>query len=278
MKVDVSEGGFNPAAERPQAIASSQALEGTVGENLALEKNNEPDKIYVPVSGKNQIAVYDKDDLLEVRTFEAGEESPSRVALDRDSGTLFALSDSGSTVTAVGLLADKRVVAEIRANAGEDALLETGETNGLWVAGPESVSFYTGPSLENRVSDDGLGASALAADATRPERAYVAKGADGGRVLALEPGNGGLEVAAEAKVEGAIQHLAAEKGRLYAVTSDSILVLDPGNLKTRENVNFDESLERESLKKAEPSGIAVGKDNLYLTLDGEPSLVQIEKP
>lgn len=277
MKVDLSEGGFNPAAERPQAIASSQTLEGTVGENLALEKNNEPDKIYVPVSGKSQIAVYDKDDLLEVRTFEAGEESPSRVALDRDSETLFTLSESGSTVTAVDLLADKRVVAEIRANAGEDALLETGETNGLWVAGPESVSLYTDPSLENRVSDDGLGASALAADATRPQRAYVAEGADGGRVLALEPGDGGLEVVAEAKVEGAIQHLAAEKGLLYAVTSDSILVLDPGNLKTRENVNFDESLERESLKKAEPSGIAVGKDNLYLTLEGEPFLVQIEK-
>ncbi len=278
VKVDVSEGGFNPDTEGPKAIASSQELEGAVGENLALEKNNEPDKIYVPVPGKNQIAVYDKDDLLEVRTFEAGEEPPSRVALDRESGTLFALSESGSTVTAVDVLAEKEVVAQIPANAGEDALIEAGEGNGLWVAAPETVSFYTGPSFGDRASAEGLGASALVADATRPERAYLAEAGDAGRVVALRPGEGGgLEVVAETKINGPVEYLAAEEGRLYAVTPDSVVALDPESLETRASVNFDKSLGQEALKKADPSGVAVGEDNLYLTLQGEPFLVQIEK-
>jgi hypothetical protein len=80
-KVDVNIGGFNPDAERPRAVASSQELDGVAGENLVIEKDREPNKIYVPVPDRNEVFVLEKDDLLEVRTFEAGE-SPARVALE----------------------------------------------------------------------------------------------------------------------------------------------------------------------------------------------------
>lgn len=55
-------------------------------------------------------------------------------------------------------------------------------------------------------------------------------------------------------------------------------MLDPESLGTLDTVQFDRSLGHETLRRAEPSGLAVGEDNLYMTLEGEPLLVQIEKP
>ena len=43
-------------------------------------------------------------------------------------------------------------------------------------------------------------------------------------------------------------------------------------------MEFDRFLDRGALKRAEPSGLAVGEKSLYLTLEGEPFLVQVEKP
>lgn len=86
-RVDVNSGGFNPVNEHPRAVASTEELDGVAGENLALEKDREPDKVYVPVPDKGEVLVLEKDDLLEVRTFEAGI-PPARVALEpRGAGT-----------------------------------------------------------------------------------------------------------------------------------------------------------------------------------------------
>lgn len=215
-----------------------------------------------------------------MRTFEAGESS-SRVALYPSSDAprnLLVLSKDGSTVTVVDLLAEKEVAAKAQIEAGESSLIETGAGGGFWVAGSGGVGFYDGPPFERRASARGLEAVALAADVSEPARAYAAV-SESGRVVAIELGQkGNLEVVEEAEVGGRVTHLAVEKGRLYALMPGKTVVLDTKNLKTLETVDFDRSLDREALKRAEPSGLAVGEDALYLTLEGEPVLVQIQKP
>ena len=272
VKVDVTGGGFTPDERRPEAVASSQKLDGAAGENLALERDRTPDKIYVPIPDRHEVYVSEKDDLLKVQTFEAGE-SPAQVALGRSSGTLFALSEDGSTVTAVDLVG-KEVVAQIRVDGGEGANIGTSEVKGergLWVASSDGVGFYEGSSFE-RLARTPIDAGALAVSDVSPERAYVSD-ASSRRIVAIQLNSGHLEVVAEAGVDGQVTHLAAEKGRLYAVTSNRILVLDPGNLRTLETVEFDRILDREAIEQAEQSGLAVGEKNLYLTFEGEPCLV-----
>lgn len=271
-KVDVGRGGFNPDVERPQAITSFQKIEGRAGENLALEKGRRPDEIYVPVPGKDQVFVSEKDDLLEVNTFAVGD-SPTRVALDRDSEVLFALSEGSSMVTVMDLVGEKEVVAEVRVDPDKDSLIEVGIGEGFWVAGPGGVAFYEGRPFGSP-APLGLEATALAADASEPERAYAASS---GRVVAVEPkGSESLEVVTEAEVDGRVTHLAADEERLYAITPQSILVLDPESLETLSTVDFDRFLNRKTLERAEPSGLAVAQDNLYLTLEGVPFLLQIK--
>ncbi len=282
VKVDVSRGGFNPDAERPQAIASSEVLEAEAGENLVLEQDHEPDKIYVPIPERDEVLVMEKDDLLEVRTFRVGL-SPSRVALARSPGTsetLFALSEDGSIVTVVDLPAEKEVVARVEVEAGPGVRIEAfdrGGEDGFWLAGSEGVRLYEGPSFE-RLAAMPIEAEALAVDGADPDHAYVSE-ASSGRVVAVElTPDGDLEVVAEAEVDGPVMYLDAEEERLYGVTPDALVVFDTQDLQTLEVVEFDRFLDREVLERAEPSGLAVGEDRVYVTLEGEPFLVQIEKP
>lgn len=115
-------------------------------------------------------------------------------------------------------------------------------------------------------------------DEADPGRAYVSEPSSG-RVVAVELTlDGDLEVVAEAEVGGRVMYLEAEEERLYGVTPDALLVFDPENLKTLETVEFDRYLDRKALERAEPSGMAVGEDHVYVTLAGKPFLVQIEKP
>ncbi len=282
VKVDVNREGFNPDAERPQAIASSEELEVAAGENLALGRDREPDKIYIPIPERDEVLVMEKDDLLKVRTFRVGL-SPSRVALARSPGasdTLFALSEEGSTVAVVDLLGEKEVVAVVDVEAGRGAQIEafdTGAEDAFWLAGSEGIRLYEGPSFE-RVAAMPIEAGALAVDAANPERAYVSE-LSSGRVIAVElTPDGDLEVVAEAEVEGRVMYLQAEEGLLYAVTPDALLAFDAESLETLETVEFDRYLDRRAPEGAEPSGVAVGEDYVFVTLAGEPFLLQIEKP
>ena len=195
VKVDVTGGGFTPDERRPEAVASSQKLDGAAGENLALERDRTPDKIYVPIPDRHEVYVSEKDDLLKVQTFEAGE-SPAQVALGRSSGTLFALSEDGSTVTAVDLVG-KEVVAQIRVDGGEGANIGTSEVKGergLWVASSDGVGFYEGSSFE-RLARTPIDAGALAVSDVSPERAYVSD-ASSRRIVGIQLNSGHLEVLA----------------------------------------------------------------------------------
>lgn len=278
-KVDVTPGGINPSGEFPVAAAVAEELEDGVaaGENLALERGRTPDKVFVPIPERDHIKTMENDDLLEVRTFYAGE-APTRVAFDTAPGApgiAFALPEDGRTVTVVSL-ETYEVIAELE--AGEGGLIESPPGgSGFWVAGPDGVAFYPDLSPESRATAP-VSAGALAADATDAERAYVAESGSG-RVVALEPRlKGRLEVVAETDLGEEVAYLAAEEGAVYAATASKLVVLDPASLEPRRTVEFATELERGSLEGAALSGLAVAEDALYLTLEGEPFVVRIRKP
>jgi hypothetical protein len=262
-------------------VTLSEDIEGAAGENLALERGRMPDKIYLPIPDRDRVIVAENDDMLEVRSFGVGE-SPARIALGGtttgyNSQTLYALSESGRTVTIVNLEHPNEVVAEAEVGTSEDTLIEASGEDGFWLAGAEGVVLYEGSSLERR-GELSLEAGSLAVDAADPQRAYAGDSTSG-RVVAVEPGEGGeLRTTAEAELETPAEYLAAEEGRLYAITRDELVVLDPESLETVETVEFGPLVAQEDLEQAEPSGMAVGGENVFVTLEGEPYVLLIEKP
>ncbi len=230
---------------QPEAVTLTEEIEGS-GEDLATEEVA-PNDLYVPQPERDQVAVIGTEDLLEIRTFPAGE-APSQVAVDQHAppdGTnalVLALSTDGSTVTAVEL-DNYEIVAETRVDRGEEALLAAppeGAGREFWVAGPGGVALHAGPSLELRAEMQ-LDAGSLAVDATDPERAYAA---GSGRIVAVEQGaEGQLEVSDETSLDEEVQYLAAEGDRLYAATGSRLVMLDSGTLETLDTVEYGNVLE-----------------------------------
>ncbi len=278
VRLDTGES-FDGTRDFPVTI--SDQIEAAAGENLALEEGRTPDQIYLPKPERDQIAVAENDSLLEVRTFGAGE-SPTRVALGGtstglSSQTLYALSEDGQTVSVVDLEDAGVVAAEVEVGVSEDALIEASGEDGFWLAGPEGVALYEGGPPELRGSLP-LQAGSLAVDATDPQRAYVGDN-ESGRLAAVEPSESGeLNTAAETTLEAPAEYLTIDEGRLYAVTKNELVVLDSETLETVETVELGPLVAQEDLEEAEPSGVAVGEEDVYVTLRGEPYVLLIEKP
>lgn len=262
-------------------VTLSDELEGVAGENLALERGRSPDFIYLPIPERDRVVVAKNDDMLEARSFGAGE-SPVRVALGGTSigsnaQTLYALSDDGRTVTVVDLEQPTEVAGEIDVGVSEDALIEASGEDGFWLAGPEGVVLYEGSTPERR-GDLSLETGALAVDAAAAQRAYAGDSASG-RIMVVEPGEGGeLQIVAETELGSQAEYLAAQEGRLYAATNEALVVLDSETLEIVETVEFGPILQGENLEGSKPSGLAVGEETAYLTLEGEPYLLLVEKP
>lgn len=90
-------------------------------------------------------------------------------------------------------------------------------------------------------------------------------------------GGGELQIAAEAELASA-EYLAAQEGRLYAATNEELVVLDSETLEIVQTVKFGPILQGENLEGSKPSGLAVGGVTVYVTLEGEPYLLLVEKP
>ena len=263
-------------------VTTSQELDGSAGENLRLESSSMPDEIYLPKPERDQVTVVENDDLLEVRILGAGD-SPARIALGGSSTgygaqTLFALSEDGETVTVVELENPGATAAEAGVGASEDSLIEASGEDGFWLAGPEGVALYGGLP-PGRLGNLPLEAGSLATDADDPQRVYVGE-TSSGRVVAVEPDEAGeLRTVAEVDLNAPAEFLDVEEGRLYAVTRDELVVLDSEILETVETVEIGPLVAQEGLdEQAEPSGLAVGEENVYVTLKGEPYVLLIEKP
>lgn len=261
----------------PDAIVDAEELEFEVGESLALGDGRTSDRIYVPVPSRDQVAVYEDDDMLEVRTFGAGE-SPVRLALHGDSRTIFALSRDGSTLTAVGLPGENDPVRKLRVNAGETARLavsEEGDRRLLWVWG-DGVAVYGGEPL-HRLAESGMEAGSLAADDGDASVAYVA-GPDSERVRKVRLSDEELQTVEEAQIGGVVLALAAEGERLFAVTGDEVVVLRLGEqMEVVSRLGLGPALEAAGVERAEPSGLAVGEEYVYVTLEEDPYVLLVER-
>lgn len=260
---------------RPDAVAST--LKANVGDNLALDPRT-PSELYLPQPDLAHVRVAraeDPEDL--IQTFDVGV-PPARVALDRRSDVLFALSKDGSTVTRVDL-GGNEVTAEREFGPGQATRIETpGEGSGaLWVAGPGGVALYGGPSLE-LIGRTSLDAAGLAVSAQNPKRAYVTQPGEG-RVSAVEPrSGGGLRVVDEAEVGGGARSVVADEDRVYVATDDAVEILASDDLKSVETIELSAFRGRGPLESVEPSALAVGADRIYLALSGEPYVLALDKP
>lgn len=281
LEVEEPEGGlFGPNGQDPRLVlARGEDLEGEgAAENIALDRFKEG-RAFVPQPDLDHIQSIQTDDLLDIRTFDVGEPA-SRLAISGLQNAIYALSVDGKVVTAVDLDTFD-TIAEKRVNGSEDTLIETppsGESDVFWLAGPEGVSlhaFGTDPSPQGELP---LNAAALAVDAENAERAYASE-AGTGRIVAVEPEEGRIGIVAEADLGEEVLYLASEPGRLYAATPGRLVALDPASLETIRSVELSAAGEATgSGAGAEPSGIAVGEEGVFVTLKGEPRVLIVAKP
>ena len=287
--VKLDPGAETPAGEAQSsppgegAVVASEDLEDA-GENLATYLRK-PGQAYLPQPDLGRVAVLDVADLSVEETLEMGDAPPLEAATQLNSDTLFTLSRDGSTVTAFDLEGGE-VLDGVEVGAGEGAMLETFEkasNPSFWVADREGVSSYHGdPAPIRRLTGYGIGVNDIAVDHESSQRAYVAE-AGSGRVVALEGDPEGLlegellEVAARDLGEEA-RLLEATATEVYAATENRLFVMRREDLSVEEVVDFRGALRDGALERASVSGMAVGKDNVYLTLEGQPYALSVDKP
>lgn len=271
-----------PAGEAPgpSAVEESRELED-VGENLALNVR-EPDHVYVPRPESDRISVLSTRSLRKLDSLEV-EGPPVEVTVDVASEVLFSRSADGSEVVGMDLESMEEISAT-EIDGGEETLIvapEKGLTPAFWTAGPDGVAHYAGSPPERKVGLP-IQASDIAVDATSAQRTYVAESGTG-RVAAVEGDpeellEGELEVIAERRLGERVEHIASGELFVYAATRNRLVVMRRHDLRTVESVEYRRPLEREALESAGLSGLAVGKESVYLTLSGEPYVLSIDKP
>lgn len=281
VKVDVTPGGI--ATGEGAASTVSEQFSG-LGENLAPDLR-ESGNVYVPRPEQGMVTIVGAEDLLSVRSFEAGP-SPSQLALagptTQNSGlgdTLFALSQDGTTVTGVALDSYRQVVQR-EIDVGNGALLEASEAgsdSSFWAAGSTGVVFYSGSNLVGPLQSLDLDVSALAVDPENGARAYVGESSSG-RLAAVEAVPGGLQVTDEADLGSDVESLATSEGLLYAATTEALIALNPQNLNVVYRADFGQPMREAVAGRATPSGITFSGENAYITLEGSPYVVEVGKP
>lgn len=272
------EGG--PADGGVQSVPTLTAgLDEGIGENFAADLPGEGD-LYVPQPALDQVAVVDHDSMGVIRTHDVGP-VPEQVTVDARAeipagdNTLFALSQDNSTITGTNLESGEIVFQE-DIEASDDTLIEaarTGPNAELWTAGPEGVSYYSVGGLRQPVELE-RGASALAVQPGDATRAFV--GDASGEVTAVRATSAlALRAGEETTVGERVEALAAEEDNLYAATPGRLVVLNTGSLEQERVIEFAEA--RQSFSGAVPSGIAVGDQSVYVTLEDRPYMLEIEK-
>jgi hypothetical protein len=120
----------------------------------------------------------------------------------------------------------------------------------------------------------------IAVDLTSSQRAYIAE-AD--RVVALEGDperllEGNLEIMATRSVGERVWCLASDELHVFAATRDRLVAKRRETLEPVDSVAFGPLLERESVKPSDISGMTAGAEEVYLTFEGEPYVLSVEKP
>lgn len=278
-----------PDAESPRTARTTlSAPLQDVGENLAtsLEVRG---AVYVPQPSLDRVAMLGLRDLRRLGTFPAGPK-PSHVDVDTGSQLLLALSEDGTTVTGVwlrGLSSIPRQEVDAGPKAEVDAA-KRGRPIDYHVTGPGGIAHYKGAAggVEKKDEID-ISAHRTTGDETKVTRLYVVEEGTG-HLLAVgtKPAADGLVVAAEADLGEPVKHVGVDATRIYAATETKLVVLETdsyegyvdNSFSVVDTIHFRNALDSEVLKSAPLSGLAVGDDRVYLTLEGEPYVVSIAKP
>jgi hypothetical protein len=183
-----------------------------------------------------------------------------------------------------------RVLPSQEVRAGAEAEVD-GATRGrridYYLAGPGGITHYKG--APGSVHDEGtisLSAGKTVSDRVKSSRLYVAeRGTD--RLLAVDSPRGGhgLEVVAHAALGEPVRYVGVDQIRIYAATEHKLVVLKTNSFEGYHNqafpvvttIDFRSALSGEA-RNAALCGLAVGPDQVYLTLSGQPSVLSIAKP
>lgn len=273
--VRVAVGETKPGSRAPVRSREFEDL----GDNLTLSPE-EPDLAYLPRPDSGRISALDTDGLRVVDNHDVGD-TPSYVTLGAQSETLFALSEDGATVSGMGLETPERIPS-VGVGGSTETLLESPEKGldpAFWTAGPAGVAYYGGNPLK-RLVEGPMESADVAVDLASSQRAYIA---EGNRVVALEGDpedflGGRLEVMATRNVGERVERLASDELFVFAVTQDRLVAMRRETLKTVESVGLGRLLEREGVSSVSISGITVGTEDVYLTLEEAPYVLSIKKP
>lgn len=126
-----------------------------------------------------------------------------------------------------------------------------------------------------------VNAASFALDDDTAQRAYVGEGGSG-RVVAVEGDaagmlDGSLREVAEQDLGRTAEYLDTEELWLIAATGDRLVQMKRDDLTVVENNDFGGFLRQQGLGEARVSGMAVTRDRVYLTLEGEPYVLSIRK-
>ncbi|UNS99883.1 hypothetical protein MMF93_28080 [Streptomyces tubbatahanensis] len=266
-----------------------------LGRNLALPPGDDASgEAYVALPDRDRIAALNVSDMRTVETREAGD-APSYLATDTGPDLALALSADGSTVSGTAL-GGKPGGAEDVVTSRRVGLGPTGEIDGpdrgqqveYYAAAPDRLTHYKGSRSDVRETGSlPLRAEKTTGDKTKVSRLYVAeRGSD--RLLAVDEKRSGkgLHVVASRHMGQPVRHVDADERRLYAVTDSRLVVLathsftgfQDGTFDVVDTVDYRSALDRPEVRKAPVSGIAVGGDRVYLTLEGAPYTLSIAKP
>ena len=275
VRVDV--GGAAPGSRAP--IRSREF--GDAGENLDLSPE-EPDLAYLASPESGRIFALDTDSLRVERGYDVGG-APSYVTLDVQPEILFALSEDGSEVSGVDVETARRVPA-VEVGGSTQTLAEAPEKGAdpaFWTAGPGGVAFYGGDPPQ-RLTGKRVEADDIAVDLESSQRAYLAWGSE---VVALEGDpegllEGKLETVAARDFGEKVERVACDELFVYAVTEDKLVVMRRETLEPVETVEFGRLFEEEGISPAGVSGMTAGSGakEVYLTLEGAPYVLGVEKP
>ena len=266
------------------AVVSSKSL-GDAGESMAPNPRKLED-IHVPQPALDRVTLVDADTLRTKGHLEAGE-APEWAAVHPGSKSLFALSDDGSTVTGVSLDKGKRTFS-VRVDGGKDAFLEVPEKGiepAFYVVDPGGVEFYSGYPPERQAGKRiGVEEEAFTLDDDAAERFYV--GEPSGEVDLIE-GDPQDELKGRLLVEKKLdlgepaeylQSRIAEELLVYAAMESKVVAIKYDTMQIVGSVDFRRYLKQRSLEDAKVSGMTVREERIYLTLEGEPYVLSVEKP
>lgn len=249
------------------------------GENIAVDPEA-PGRAYLGRPGAGEISVLDTEDLRIVGGQEVGG-SPYHVTLDGQSEVVFALSRDGKLVSSAELGGGEEIPA-VPVAGRRGTLLEAPEKGlepAFWTADPSGVSYYHGDP-PRRLVGKGIPATDVAVDLSVAQRAYVA---EGDRVVALEGDpqgylEGDLVATATRRLGDEIQHVASDELHVFAATGDGLVAMRREVLEVVETIDFGRLLEEKGVEPEGISGMAVGTEEVYLALEGEPYLISVKKP